>query len=77
MTIILKGYKNLKINEIESLLIILCPIYRVPGLKPHNKTQEDIWAEMFYQRNQIHWWRWGRNSSHGSTENWPMALDEK
>ena len=46
MTIILKGYKNLKINEIESLLIILCPIYRVPGLKPHNKTQEDIWAEI-------------------------------
>ena len=66
MTIILKGYKDLKINEIESLLINLCPIYRVPGLKPHNKAQEDIWAEMFYQRNQGHWWRWGRNSSHGS-----------
>ena len=22
-------------------------LYRVSGLKPHNKTQEDIWAEMF------------------------------
>ena len=47
---------------------------KVSGLKPHNKTQEDVWAEMFYQRNQRHWWRWGRN---GSIENWPMALDEK
>ena len=46
MTIIFKGYKNWKINEIESLLINLCPIYRVLGLKPHSKTQEDIWAEM-------------------------------
>ena len=33
MTIIFKGYKNLKIKEIESLLINLCPTYMVLGLK--------------------------------------------
>ena len=37
MTIIFKDYKNLKFNEIESLLFNLCPIYRVPGLKPHKR----------------------------------------
>ena len=57
MTIIFKGYKYLKINQIESLLINLCPTYMVPGLKPHNKTQEDVRTEMFYQRNQGHRWR--------------------
>ena len=61
MTIIFKGYKNLKINEIEGLLINLCPTYMVPGLKLHNKTQKSVRTEMFYQRNQGHRWRWGRN----------------
>ena len=77
MTIIFKGYKNLKIKEIESLLINLCSTYVVPGLKPHNMTQEDVRTEMFYQRNQGHRWRWGRNFSHGSVENGPKALDDK
>ena len=39
MTIIFKDYKNLKFNEIESLLFNLCPIYRVPGLKPHKRPR--------------------------------------
>ena len=34
MSIILKSHKNLKINEIESLLINLCPIYRYQDSSP-------------------------------------------
>ena len=33
MTIIFKFYEYLNINDIEIMLITLCPIYRTPGRK--------------------------------------------